>query len=200
MSAVRCGLDLEHEPHEHPGGSCDGHVMDLPELQPGDPVAKLFTVTGTPVAFSWASLTLSQARELRELLDNFVVHYNATYAVEQAEVIPACWPLHPGLAHELAALYALHVHLFQSGLSGPDGAAGWFERWLPRFQERMPHWLGVASARCNPNVGHREEWSPVVREKLLPASFVGMDRREFDDAVEDALYNYTRSAAHLDKP
>lgn len=190
MNVVRCGLDLDHEEHEHPLGHCDGKALDLPELQPGDPVDKLFTRAGVPLAWSWSTLTLTQARELRELLDKFVARYNATWAVLTSELIPACWPLHPGLADELAVLHAVHVHLFESALAPATDAAGWFSRTLPEFQERLPRWLGDSASRCNPTVGHRPDWAPAARQ--LPADHTGMDRNELAEAVDDALLSYTR--------
>lgn len=198
MTVTRCGLDLEHEPHEHRLGSCDGHVLDVPDVKPGDPVAKFYVVSGVPVAWNWASLSLAQARELRKLLDAFVADYNRAYAVKDGELIPACWPLHEGLARELAAFYAQYVHVHQSGLSTPENAMHWYDRWLPGFRTRLPGWLG-ASEKCNPTVGHRPSWNQAAN-KLSAATRPGsMGLREFEDAVEAALLAYTTSSAQLDK-
>lgn len=199
MSAFRCGLDLEHEPHEHPQGHCDGKAMVTPDREPGGPVTDLYVVSGLEIPWNWASLTLPQARELRDLLDTFVHHhYNPVYAVKVGELIPACWPLHPGLAHELPAFYAQWVYVHQSGLADAEKAMHWHDRWLPGFRTRLPGWLGSSDAvRCNPTVGHRANWNEAADKVADAAKPRGVDG--FDDAVENALLGYTRSPAQLTK-
>jgi hypothetical protein len=198
VSVTRCGLEMIHEPHPHPAGDCDGQPMVTPDLAPGGPVAKLYTVSTTPVPWNWAGLTLIQARELRELIDGFVADYNRAFAVKDGELVPACWPLHEGLARELAAFYAQWVHVFQSGLATPENAMHWYDRWLPGFRTRLPGWLG-AHEKCNPTVGHRENWNQAAAKVEAATRPTPMTPTAFEAAVEDALLSYTSSPATLDK-
>lgn len=195
---VRCGLDMIHEEHEHPLGYCDGNVIDPASAAPGDDIRKAFVVSAVARPANWASLTLTQARDLRELIDSFVTHYNQTYAVVESEIIPACWPLHPGLAHELAALYALWVHLFQSGLAPADQVMGWHDRWLPGFQTRLAgHLLGTNTMRCTPG-RHRSSWNAAAAKIDLEATRTGLEPERLAEMTDDALRAYVGNPAHLE--
>lgn len=199
LGFVRCGLEMEHEAHPHPGGQCDGQVDTAPALEAGDPLAKAFLLSAAPRPWTWSSLTTGQAEELRELLDRFVTYYNDTFAIADPELIPACWPLHPALAHELAALYSVWVHAFQSGLAPADQAMSFYDRWLPGFQARLAsRLLGTNSMRCTPG-NHRADWNPAAK-KQGQSTKTGIDPDQFDGQVADALGAYVANPAHLEKP
>jgi hypothetical protein len=158
----RCGKEEPHDEHAHWRGHCDGQPVD-PTLtaHPGVPIATLYGAQGHPRPWTWSSLTVGQARDLVEQLDRFVEHYNATYVVKDAHLVLGCWPLHPGLAHELATLYAAWVGAFCSGSSLPEIAHGWHDRWLPGFQARVRDWFGVGTEYCYPGT-HIETWNPAA--------------------------------------
>lgn len=191
---VRCGLEIAHEPHEHWQGHCDGQPVD-PALVAGPsvPIATLYSATAHPRPWTWASLTLGQARELTEQLDRFAEHHNRSYVVDDRHLILACWPQHPGLAHELAALYGTWVTAFCSGLASPELAMGWFDRWLPGFHARLPHWYGVGTEVCRPGQ-HVAKWNPAAGKLLAASDRDRADAVRVDDAVRELLVN----GAYLD--
>lgn len=191
---VRCGLDRDHDPHEHWQGHCDGQAVD-PALVAGPavPVATLYGAVGHPRPWTWSSLTLGQAKDLREQLDRFADHHNRTYVVDDKHLILACWPLHPGLAHELAALYGTWVTAFASGLSSAELAMGWHDRWLPGFHERLPHWYGIGSEACRPG-DHVAKWNP-AEAKISVAGWLSEDPQ---GRIEDAIRGLVDNPAYLD--
>lgn len=186
---TRCGLDLAHEEHYHPGGWCDGVALEG-AAGPTINLATLYAgVTAHPRAWSWATLTSRQAREVRAQLRRFVTFYNQTFVVEDQHLILGCWPLHPGIAHELPVLYAQWVVAFQGSIA-PEPALYWFDRWLPGFQSRTPRWFGLGDDRCKPGK-HRGDWNPALA-KLADAALAPED-----GVIDDALDGYVDNPARI---
>jgi hypothetical protein len=74
-------------------------------------------------------------RELWQWLDAVVTWLNTDYVWDVAAVIPACWPQHPHLVHELAVLADQRR---RTGLSlASDALEEWHRYTLPAFHERM---------------------------------------------------------------
>ncbi|GAA3862147.1 hypothetical protein [Streptomyces sedi] len=72
-------------------------------------------------------------------LDEVAVWHNATYAGQDHQVIPACWPQHPSVAHDLAALAFSRVDVYQAA------TAAYVPRWhhdLESFHHRLAATLG----------------------------------------------------------
>ena len=194
MSGVeRCGKPEWHDAHEHWRGHCDGEPVATEETgHPGVPIATLYGAAAHPRPWAWASLTSGQARELVERLDLFAEHHNATYVVNDAHLILGCWPLHPGLAHELAVLYALWVDATSGpGALAPDKLGAWHDRWLPGFHDRLPRWYGLGSDVCRPG-RHEDRWNPATA-KLKDAA----KRPEVLD-VHEVARGLVENGAYLD--
>jgi hypothetical protein len=187
----RCGKEEEHPAHEHWQGHCDGQPVDPAlNVSPTVPIGSLYGATAHPRPWSWPSLTVAQAKDLREQLDRFVEHYNRTYVVNDKLLILGCWPWHPGLAHELAALYAQWVVAF-CGSVAAEPALYWHDRWLPGFQQRLPGWYGVGSDVCRPGL-HVDDWNPAAA-KLKTAG-----HRPTSMDVGDAVRELVDNDAYLD--
>ncbi len=155
------------------------------------PLAALYGAKGGSRPWTWASLTRGQARELVALLDRFADHYNRTYVVDDRFLILGCWPLHPGLAHELAALYGTWVAAFDHPHPTAEAAAFWLDRWLPGFQHRLPGWYGVGSEVCRPGL-HLDDWNPAAA-KLTEAA-----HRPLSVDVDELVRGLIENPAHLD--
>ena len=157
---VRCGLDLEHEQHEHDGGMCDGGISAPPATGPTRFIDLFPGTSPLPHPWHWSSLTTDQATELVEQLEVFAAHYNATYVVDERLILLGCWPLHPGLAAELASLYAQYVTAHQGAMATAETSLYWHDRWLVGFQQRLPNWYG-GNTGCRPG-DHKPNWNPAL--------------------------------------
>ena len=73
--------------------------------------------------------------ELWAWLDNVVAWLNHEYVWDVSTMIPACWPRHPHLVHEIAVLADLRRRAGQA-LTG-DAMEEWHRYALPAFNERM---------------------------------------------------------------
>lgn len=194
---IRCGKDTVHDGHETWQGWCDGLPADPALANPGVPLQSVLAdlVTAHPRPWSWSSLTLSQAKELRTALDEFAEHYNRTYVVDDSLLVLSCWPLHPGLAHELAALYGSWLHAFLSGFSSGETAMAWHERWLTGFQSRISHWYGIGTDKCRPGM-HVADWNPAA--KKLKDATARPDGVLDDEQLDEALRAYVGTSSPLD--
>lgn len=78
-------------------------------------------------------------------LDNVVMWLNYAYAWQDEQTIPACWPLHPGLANDLAALAFGRIDAYQTS------TAAYVGRWhsdLEDLHRRMAAGLGENRRDC----------------------------------------------------
>lgn len=73
--------------------------------------------------------------ELWDWLERFVTWLNHEYVWDTATMIPACWPKHPHLVHEIAGL-ADHRRRVGQALTG-EGLEEWHRYALPAFTDRM---------------------------------------------------------------
>jgi hypothetical protein len=90
-------------------------------------------------------------------LDRVAAWINHEYQWRPDKVIPACWPAHPHIAHELAVLASLR---YNAGFSlQPDAAEEWHRYALPGFLDRMH--ARLAPSPCPP--GKHAEWPAETR-------------------------------------
>ena len=172
---VRCGLDVDHETHPHDRGQCDGAATALTgnaEATALTGIAGLLAASGSPRPWSLPSLTEDQREELATLLVAFVDHLNRDYAVSVTDLVLPCWPQHPRLVHDLAALYSGWVDIHQTLAATAERGMYWHDRWLPNFQLRLKAFhFGKAPDACTPN-GHKAEWNAAAEQlsTLKPAN------------------------------
>jgi len=82
--------------------------------------------------------------EVWNWLDDVVQWLNHAYGWQDEQVIPACWPLHEGLAHDLAQLAFGRVDAYRTGAAAYVGR--WHSDWED-FQRRMAASLGLEGGR-----------------------------------------------------
>lgn len=91
-----------------------------------------------PRPWSPATCTAVPLRvELWNWLDAVVIWINHELVFDPADVIPACWPQHPHLVHELAVLADRRREADRSLTS--DALEEWHRYALPAFLVRMEH-------------------------------------------------------------
>lgn len=94
--------------------------------------------------------------ELWPWLDDVAAWVNHEYVWSPQRSIPGCWPAHPHIAHELAALACLRITA-GTALS-PDLLEEWHRYALPAFLDRMTARLENG---CPP--GRHTDWPGAVR-------------------------------------
>lgn len=109
-------------------------------LAPGEPPRD-------PIARPWDLPALGGQLEqaVYGWLDEVVVWLNHSYGWQEDQIIPACWPQHPGLALDLAALAFGRLDSYQTPTAAYVGR--WHADWED-FQRRMSASLGEAGRDC----------------------------------------------------
>ncbi|GLZ28133.1 hypothetical protein Lesp02_03230 [Lentzea sp. NBRC 105346] len=121
------------------------------------------TLRRTP--WTWAALKKDQAAVLARVVREWVHFYNRVHAVTVKELIPPCWPLHPGLAHELAVLVWAYYHAHHDPKATPLIAVDYHARYLASFRTRLDHMLGRDPHSCRAGE-HTATWRTTVDEQL----------------------------------
>lgn len=80
-------------------------------------------------------------------LDHVAAWYNHQYAWRPDVAIPACWPAHPHLAHELAVLAFLRLEA--ESATSPGALEEWHRHSRPMFVSRMRDQLGPQACTKN---------------------------------------------------
>lgn len=86
----------------------------------------------------WIPATVTRTAQRSELwawIDAFVVWLNEQYAFDPSDLVPGCWPEHPHLVHELAAIADLRWRA-ELDLT-PTSLEEWHRYGLPAFLDRM---------------------------------------------------------------
>lgn len=118
-------------------------------------------------------------RELWDWLEAVVTWVNIEYVWDVAGVVPACWPRHPHLVHELAVL-ADQRHRAGLGFTS-DALEEWHRYALPAFTERTR-----ARVRNHCEDGH-QDWPARGRYTRHLADDAAAQRRQVYDRDEAAL-------------
>lgn len=129
--------------------------------------------------WTWAALSEKEAAALRRTVRRWVADYNAVHAVTSRELIPACWELHPGLAHDLAVTVWVYYDTHHDRRSTPLMAGDYHLRYLPAFRARLDHLLGSDPAGCRAGE-HPASWRTSSGEVLRP-----VDRNQLVNADEE---------------
>jgi hypothetical protein len=119
---------------------------------------------GTPPRPPWSPglLDAGEGDWAAQLTHRWVVHYNTTLATGAEEVIPPCWPAHPGLAAELS-VWAWCWHDAHVTATDPSKAADFYTRHLPAFRDRIKAYLGANPPACRAGQ-HPQNWHRHVDE------------------------------------
>jgi hypothetical protein len=143
-------------------------VLDLLDmLRRGDP-EEMAGHDLTNLPRPWIPATCPD--DLRELLwawcDDVVSWLNHEYGWRPTQLIPACWPQHPHIAHELPALALLRWHAEQ--VTGPEALEEWHRQTFSTFSDRLAVRLGESTCRSS---GQHQDWPADGRH----ASFISTD-------------------------
>jgi hypothetical protein len=111
-------------------------------------------------------------REVWAWLDSVAAWINREYAWQpERSTVPACWPAHPHIAHELAELACLR---HDAGLDlTADRLSDWHRYALPTFLDRMALRLGTG---CRP--GHHAEWPSAGRYREFDGDAASATRHQ----------------------
>ncbi len=148
---IKCFVDLQAEaPKAEPGMSDEARAEQLDR----------FTKQQRNLPRPWDPPTCEP--ELRQhvwaWLDKVAAWVNREYAWQPEQMIPAGWPDHPHIAHELAVLACLRWDV--GAEPTPEGLESWHRFALPGFLERMKARL---DANCRAN--EHQAWPALARHK-----------------------------------
>ncbi|MHA6803259.1 hypothetical protein [Salinifilum ghardaiensis] len=107
--------------------------------------------------WNWSLLTPAEQDALAGLIDDWVATYNHALATARAEIVPACWRQHPGLAIDLAVQVWLYYANHRSSNATPGFAAEYYGRHLPGFRGRVASYLGESASDCREG-RHPHDW------------------------------------------
>jgi hypothetical protein len=116
-------------------------LLDARTTRPSPPAAPADSAAGTGPGRGWAAdATGDDWTGLTEWVD----WLTDTYDLLAARAVKGCWPQHPGVVEELAALRGAWT---QADQDGHDAPATWHERYLSGFLARMDLYQ---ISRCKP--------------------------------------------------
>ena len=111
--------------------------------------AALGDISRLPRPWDPASCTTATLRvEIWRWLDAVVVWLNHEYVFDPVDTIPACWPMHPHLVHEIAVLADQRRRAAYTFTS--DAMEEWHRYGLPAFLERMHHRVADHCTEAHP--------------------------------------------------
>ena len=128
------------------------------KIEPFDPGTTTSEDNGGRPPWSWAALTLAERSSLAKSIDDYVGYYNEAFAISPNELIPPCWPLHAGLAAELAAHFWLWVSTHAEPTARPESAVAFYEIHLPRFRQHVTKLLGEQATECQAGQHGLGDW------------------------------------------
>lgn len=128
--------------------------------------------------WTWSVLSQEESAALKRMVRRWVADYNVVHAVTSRELIPDCWPLHPGLAYDLAVMVWVYYDTHHDRRTTPLMAGDYHLRYLPGFRSRLDHLLGSDPAGCRAGE-HPASWRTIPGDVLRPA-----DRLQAKDSGE----------------
>jgi hypothetical protein len=159
----------------------------LRALRNDDPAAVAALSPADDLARPWEPSTCTP--RLREQIwswcDAVAAWINHDYAWRPDHLIPACWPAHPHIAHELPVLACLRVDA--DAALDADALEAWHRDALPHFLDRLAARLGAAGCRTGTHTG----WPAAARDGAYhgEAAVTDRQRRIHVDALSDANNN-----------
>jgi hypothetical protein len=138
----------------HPTPLLEHAFADLQIARTGDDQARtgLGPLSGLARPWDPPSCPPLLRAELWAWLDRVVGWLNHDYSWQAERVIPACWPAHPHLVHELAVLACLRLSAGHALTA--EAMEDWHRYALPGFYDRMHTRLG--GSPCQP--GSHKPW------------------------------------------
>lgn len=132
------------QPFPNPGPRLTQAYRELRLANEGtEAQAAALNASKTPLPKPWIPATCRDEKLRAELwtwLDAVVVWLNHEFVFDPVDIIPACWPKHPHVVHEVAVLADLRRRAERADDS--DFLEEWYRYALPSFLDRMRHRLG----------------------------------------------------------
>lgn len=154
---------------------------------------RLDAVDRYDLPWSWDSLTPELTAPLSRALVAWVLDYNDNFVTRPAHLVPMCWPVHRGLAREIAAMYAHWMRAFHHANATPSEATDFYTRTLPGFQSRITDWLGPNPQKCQGGE-HDPHWDQDVAERINKVRGSARQTLQALDGDYAVLLATTRSA------
>ena len=161
------------------------HELEVAENGTAEQRKALRTIADLPRPWSPATCTKPQLRaELWNWLDAVVLWLNHELVFDPADVIPACWPRHAHLVHELTVLADRRRRAERALTSEP--LEEWHRYALPAFLDRMHHRVGDHCADDHPTVWpsagrfsrHLDEGRATARQKAFASDLTAARQPE----------------------
>jgi hypothetical protein len=176
-------------PFPSPGPLVRNAYRELGQAGSADPVVRASVGPADHLPRPWvpASCTYPPLRvELWGWLDRVVVWVNHDLGFDPVDVVPACWPQHPHLVHELAVLTDQRWRAGRA-LTG-DPLEGWQRIVLPAFFDRLHRSVGEhchdAHPGTRPTAGrlarHLDAAAAGARHRVFAADLATLGRRRDD--------------------
>lgn len=146
----------------------------LTTLRGGDKaaIAELGDTTGLCRPWIVSTVPAEFRQELWLWCDQVASWLNGGYVWRPVNLIPACWPRHPHLAHELPVLACLRAAAEDA--NGPELLEDWHRQALPTFFERLAVRLGESTCRT----GQHQDWPAASRYAAYNSDEARTDRSE----------------------
>lgn len=143
--------------------------------------------------WSWDSLAPELTGALSRALVDWVLDYNDNFVTRSVHLIPMCWPVHPGLAREIAAMYAHWMRAFHHANATAFDATSFYDKTLPSFQTRIAGWLGPHPEKCQGGE-HDPQWDQDVAERIRKVRTTARQTLQALDGEHARRLASTRSA------
>lgn len=146
----------------------------LRTLRIGDPAAIAALSPVEDLARPWEPATCPprQREAIWLWCDDVAAWLNHDYAWRPEHTIPACWPAHPHIAHELPVLACLRMEA-EAALDA-EALESWHRDALPHFLDRLATRLGPAGCRT----GSHTDWPGAARHDAYQSEAAVADRQE----------------------
>jgi hypothetical protein len=146
-------------------------IVALGETKPG---AASGDIENPPLPWEPGTCPAELRQSIWEWCEAVAGWLNHEYAWRPAHVVPPCWPYHPNIARELAALSFLHWQAETT--ADPQQMEEWNRNVLPLFFNRLIHALGPSGCRD----GEHVDWPAEGR-------YVAYISNEWKTARRDAI-------------
>ena len=132
---------------------------------------ELRRLAATPRPWDPPSCEPELRRRIYSWLDEVVAWINEDHTWRVDHVVPACWPEHPHIVHELATVACLRWSAMLA--ASPTPLEEWHRQTLPLFLDRVAQRTGLNG--CPP--GRHQPHPGAARNQLYRDEFANCDRR-----------------------
>ncbi|ALG06368.1 hypothetical protein [Kibdelosporangium phytohabitans] len=107
--------------------------------------------------WTWSAMTPDQAAALDTVVERWISTYNKVWAHTEAEIVPACWRQHPGLAIDTTVMTWGYYFAHHDPRATPLVAVQYHHQALVHFRSAVERWLGEEPRKCRTGQ-HPDSW------------------------------------------